>query len=641
MQAYMTENTAAHLLPGAEFSATGPFRRPAATLLRGALLSLVTFALCTFAFTYAAFCMVGQIDSFTLLWPVSGLVIGLALSSPRTHWQWRWAQRVAAGVGVTLGALAAGQALPMAMSWAALTVIDMLLAHRFIGSHLRSFDDLKKRASISRFVMATTVAPAVSALAVTLPLALHRGVPWLQITSMSALSDSLGMAIMLPAVLFIITGEYRVMRKTAPHLRSAAGAYLLFLAVTAVTFWQNCGPFLFLIFPPMMLVVLLLGLEGAIFSSIALSVIGWLATAHAHGPIWLIHDASSATRVIVLQVFIWVCLATALPVGALLDERRKAERGVLEAQSIYQLLLQNTKDAIVLSTMDGSRRYVSPAIEPLSGWTPQEYLTFERGEIVHPDDRAMVTLLDDSLRQGKREHTLRFRLRQRAGGWRWVESTIRGYGNDEVVGYVSTMRDISLQRQTEKAWQAERRALAEEKQQLAELAGTDVLTGLLNRRGLEDAVGGNGRPSALAAAVLMIDVDYFKQFNDTYGHGAGDECLRRLGSVIRKQVGRKGDLVARLGGEEFTAVLQDTDPAGAETVANAILAGLQTLAMEHTRSPLGFVSVSIGIACHNTTGEADFNLLLAHADQALYASKRNGKNQATYFNPAHGQPIAA
>lgn len=641
MQAYMPQNPAAHLLSGADSSAKVPFQRAVAALLRKALIPLVTFALCPFVFTYAAFRMIGQIDSFTLLWPVSGLVIGLALSSPCTHWQGRWAQRTVAGVGVTLGALAAGQSLWMATSWAALTIVDMLLAARFIGPHLRSFDDLKKRASIIRFVVATTVTPVISAVAVTLPLALRHGVPWLQTTCMSALSDSLGMAIVLPACLFVTTGEYRVLRKIAPHLRSAAGAYLLFLAVTTITFWQNRGPFLFIIFPPMMLVILLLGLEGAVVSSIALSIIGWFGTEHAHGPIWLIHDASSATRVIVLQTFIWVCLATALPVGALLDERRKAERGLLEAQSIYQLLMQNTKDAIVLSALNGSRRYVSPAIEPLSGWTPQEYLAFERAELVHPDDRAMVALLDDSLRQGKREHTLRFRLKQKAGDWRWVESAIRGYGNDGVVGYVSTMRDISLQRQTEKAWQAERRALAEEKQHLTALAGTDVLTGLLNRRGLENAVATKGGPGVHAAAILMIDVDYFKQFNDTYGHGAGDECLRQIGSVIRKQASRKGDLLARLGGEEFTVVLQETDSAGAETVANAILAGLQTLAMEHTRSPLGFVSVSVGIACHNGTQEADFNLLLAQADQALYASKRNGKNQATHFSSTHGQLAAA
>lgn len=203
MQAYMPQNPAAHLLSGADSSAKVPFQRAVAALLRKALIPLVTFALCPFVFTYAAFRMIGQIDSFTLLWPVSGLVIGLALSSPCTHWQGRWAQRTVAGVGVTLGALAAGQSLWMATSWAALTIVDMLLAARFIGPHLRSFDDLKKRASIIRFVVATTVTPVISAVAVTLPLALRHGVPWLQTTCMSALSDSLGMAIVLPACLFV------------------------------------------------------------------------------------------------------------------------------------------------------------------------------------------------------------------------------------------------------------------------------------------------------------------------------------------------------------------------------------------------------------------------------------------------------
>lgn len=629
MQAYMSETTISDSSSGAHVSAGDLLRRAASALLSKGTMSLLTFALTAMVFTFASFRIIGQIDSYTLLWPVSGLVIGLALCSPYTHW--RWAQRSVTAAGILIGAMAAGQSLRVAISWAALTLADMLLAGRLIGPHIRSFEDLKKRDSILRFVAAATVAPALSAIVVTLPLALHHGVPWLLVTSMSALSDSLGMAILLPAVLFVSTGEYRVLRKIAPHLRSAGGACLLFLAITSGTFWQNRGPFLFIIFPPMMMVILLLGLEGAVFSSIALSVIGWFATAHAHGPILLMRSSSSAIHVIILQVFIWVCLVTTLPVGALLDERRKAERGVLEAQTVYQLLMQNTNDAIVLSSTDGSRRYVSPAIEPLSGWSPQEYLKFERADIVHPDDRALVTLLDESLRAGKREHTLRFRLRQKAGGWRWVESTIRGYGNDSIVGYVSTVRDISLQRQTEKAWQAERRALAEEKQHLAELAGTDALTGLLNRRGLEEAVRRNDRLGTKPTAVLMVDVDYFKQFNDTYGHGAGDDCLKRLGAAILEQAARKDDLVARLGGEEFTVVLQGTDSAGAKTVADAILESLQAMAMEHSKSPLGFVSVSIGIACHNPVEAADFNLMLAQADQALYASKHKGKNRATCF----------
>lgn len=641
MQACMPEGTVVHPLSGTVAAARSLLKQVVTAFVGAGAISLLTFALSAFAFTFAAFRLIGQIDTYTLLWPVSGLVIGLALCSPHRSWQSRWAQRAVVAVGVTLGALAAGLSLNMAISWAAVALADMLLAGRLIGPHIRNFEDLKKRASIIRFVTASTLTPAASALAVTLPLCLRHGVPWLQATSMSALSDSLGMAIVLPAILFVSTGEYRALRKIAPHLKSGWGAYLLFLTVTGVTFWQNRGPFLFIIFPPMMLVILLLGLEGAVVSTVALSIIGWFATAHAHGPIWLMRNSSSATHVIVLQMFIWVCLATALPVGALLDERRRAERGVLEAQSIFQLLMQNTSDAIVHSSMDGSRRYVSSAIESLSGWTPQEYLTFERGQIIHPDDRALLTLLDDSLRAGKREHTLRFRLKQKAGGWRWVESMIRGYGSEEIVGYVSTVRDISLQRQTEKAWQAERRALAEEKQQLTELAGTDALTGLLNRRGLEQALGRHLSSAACPSAVLMIDVDYFKQFNDTYGHAAGDECLQRLGSAIRKHAARESDLVARLGGEEFTVILQGAGNGGAGIVAEEIRAGLQALAIEHARSPLGLVSVSIGIACQSKAEEADFNLLLAQADQALYASKRSGKNKATYFDAALADTILA
>ncbi len=584
--------------------------------------------------------MLGGNGGFLLLWPVSGMGIGWSLRFWRTGVARRCAPLGAMLCAVLLGTLAGSQNAALASTWTVLTCVDILLAGSFLGPHIASFEDLKRRANIVRLVLAATVVPVISGVAITLPVALFHHVPWLQATSTAILANSLGIVIALPAVLFLTTGEYRSLRKLAPHLRSAAGACMLFLAVTGLTFWQQKGPFLFVIFPPLMLVLLLLGLEGAVFGSVALSAIGWFATAHGHGPIWLMQGASLEVHLMVLQCFVWVCLTTALPVGALLDERRRAERGAQEAQEIYTLLLQHTNDAIVLRSLDGKRLYASPTIEQMTGWSPAEYLAMPRQQTLHPEDRDLVALVDQSLRDHKREQTIRCRTLHKDGNWRWIEATVRSYGGDQLLGYVATFRDISAQQQTETAWQAERRAMAQEKQSMAALASTDPLTLLLNRRGLEDGLRQH-RFSTAAIAVLMIDIDFFKQFNDTYGHAAGDRCLTLLGATIRRQAARKGDLVARLGGEEFTVVLPNADAAGGVSVAEAICRELQNLALEHGNSPLGFVSVSIGVTARQGEEDVDFNLLLAQADRALYASKHEGRNRVTLFqpSPAEGAPI--
>ncbi len=644
MHTYAPEDSLTHSLSLDGGTLSSLLSRLAKTGVKEAARRLLALALGSLIVTYAVLRLAGQPGSFLLLWPVSGFALGAILTARRGGWQQHVASPVATVCGVFLGAVAAGQPRWMASGWALLTLCDTLLAGSLLSPHIATLEDLKKRANVVRFVAVTTGTPLLSGLAITLPAALlhvlpSHGAPWLQTVGMSVFADLLGIAIVLPAVLFATTGEYRALRKLAPHLRYSVAALVLYLAVTVFTFWQNQGPLLFIIFPPMMLMLLLMGLEGAVFSTVALSAIGWYATAHGHGPIWLMREGSPATHSMVLQGFIWVCLATALPVGALLDERRRAERGVLEAQAVYQLLLQHTDDAIVLSSSDGPKRFVSAAIEQLTGWTPEEYLAIERLETMHPDDRDMILLMDASFQQGKREQIVRYRIRLKHGGWRWVEATVRGYGSVGVTGYVITIRDISAQKQAETDWQAERHALAQEKQQMADLAGTDALTGLLNRRGLEQGV----RETVFGKdlAVLMIDIDFFKQFNDFYGHGEGDRCLTRLGAVIRKQVGRKGDLVARLGGEEFTVVLPGGDAQAGLRIAEGICLTLEALAMEHTSSPLGFVSVSIGVAVHTAPSEVDFNLLLSQADRALYTSKHAGKNRATLFQPGPSMSLMA
>jgi diguanylate cyclase (GGDEF)-like protein len=125
----------------------------------------------------------------------------------------------------------------------------------------------------------------------------------------------------------------------------------------------------------------------------------------------------------------------------------------------------------------------------------------------------------------------------------------------------------------------------------------------------------------------MLDVDYFKAYNDHYGHQQGDDCLRRVAQILLETAGRPGDLVARYGGEEFVCLLPEIDEAGAVTVADKLAAAIRQARIAHPRSPLRpLVTVSIGAATARDLS-ARPEQLVACADQLLYAAKRAGRDQ--------------
>jgi non-specific serine/threonine protein kinase len=161
-----------------------------------------------------------------------------------------------------------------------------------------------------------------------------------------------------------------------------------------------------------------------------------------------------------------------------------------------------------------------------------------------------------------------------------------------------------------------------------DLAFTDALTGIANRRAFDRAL---ERERARAAreettlAILMIDLDYFKLYNDAYGHQAGDDCLRQVARALRGHIKRPGDEIARYGGEEFVALLPETDIDGAVAVAEDLRAAIASMTIAHSGSTLEHLSISIGVAA--AKGPPDAADLLRTADDALYQAKIGGRNR--------------
>ena len=176
------------------------------------------------------------------------------------------------------------------------------------------------------------------------------------------------------------------------------------------------------------------------------------------------------------------------------------------------------------------------------------------------------------------------------------------------------------------------RKLDDANQELTRLSSLDGLTGISNRRQFDETLlrewrrlGRQGRPLSM----LLCDVDFFKQFNDGYGHQVGDECLKAVARTLRDTLRRPADLVARYGGEEFAVILPDTEITGALQVAEAMRSAVEGLNITHRYSKGGsVVTISIGVASTtpSRTG-SDSSVLLKRADDALYQAKQAGRNR--------------
>ncbi len=192
-------------------------------------------------------------------------------------------------------------------------------------------------------------------------------------------------------------------------------------------------------------------------------------------------------------------------------------------------------------------------------------------------------------------------------------------------------KSYRLLKATQDSLRASEEALRLANTQLAQLSKTDSLTGIANRRYFDECLTLEYKRLArhqLPLSLVLLDIDYFKDFNDYYGHLAGDECLIRVATTIAACLQRPFDLAARYGGEEFACILPETDENGAWQLAENMRIAIEQLAIPHQRSAItSHVTASLGIATIYCEARDRSIELLAQADQALYAAKRAGRNQ--------------
>src|SRR5919202_918521 len=203
-------------------------------------------------------------------------------------------------------------------------------------------------------------------------------------------------------------------------------------------------------------------------------------------------------------------------------------------------------------------------------------------------------------------------------------------------------RNIQLQQEIQQRQLAEA-ALQKANEELQRLATLDGLTQVANRRCFDECLTKAWQilvRERLPLSLLLCDVDFFKRYNDSKGHQAGDECLQQVAQAMKRAVKRPADLVARYGGEEFVVILPNTNGEGALKVAEEIRLSLRRLGVTHPKSPISeYVTISLGVSCTVPCDEASPENLIAAADRALYQAKESGRDRAVFINLPHSRSL--
>ena len=303
--------------------------------------------------------------------------------------------------------------------------------------------------------------------------------------------------------------------------------------------------------------------------------------------------------------------------ASLKQRQRVTEDKLHESQELFRAIVENVGDLVAVLDAEGRRIYNSPSYRPLF-----REKDIRRGSSsfleIHPDDRERIKeIFRRTVATGIGE-CAEFRFMLKDGSIRHMESDGRAiHGADGKVSKVVVVsRDITEQKRLEA--------------ELREMAATDTLTGLANRRHflaqLEQELARVSRAETYCTCVLMIDVDHFKQVNDTFGHAAGDNILRHIAALMRQEL-RKIDTLGRIGGEEFAVILPGAALPAAKVFAERLRKKVAGTPMVQESRAIP-ITISIGVT-EMKAGDASADDALIRADRALYHAKEYGRNKVT------------
>jgi diguanylate cyclase (GGDEF)-like protein/PAS domain S-box-containing protein len=571
----------------------------------------------------------GAIYAGDLIWVANGILLTYLLLAPRRLWP---AYLLAALFGHVLGTAIIGAPWQVNVIDTPLDLGGALVCATLLRKRSAQLPRFTQRAYLIRFLLIAGLAvPLVSSFTSTVLYTLWLDAKFSFAFLHWAASDALGACMVTPACVAI----FRARRNKAIRIRSWP-MLLIFIASVYVILSQSQIPLRFLLFPLLVWVLLRSGLEWASIATLFVAAVGSWYTVHGLGPFAESSDASKLESTVVLQLFVASAMFVIYSVSVVLENLRSTEGKLRQIATMHKLLMDNSRDVIIVADFNGNRSFVSESGKNWGGWTEQELKSMKTIDLVHPEDLSRVesTLLE--LRNGKDGSMIECRAKTRNSGYVWMElnfRTIRNPKSGQAVSLLYNARDITERKQAEQQLQEAYKALES-------LAVTDALTGLANRRQFDQYLATEwrrGTRDKKPLSLLLIDVDFFKSYNDTYGHLRGDSCLKSIAQAARSVIARSGDLVARFGGEEFAVVLPNTERGGAYQIAQDICAVIRSRKLAHSSNAGGIVTVSVG--CHTMVPQRGLfsNMLIDRADKALYQAKGSGRNCVCCYEQEEGK----
>lgn len=313
---------------------------------------------------------------------------------------------------------------------------------------------------------------------------------------------------------------------------------------------------------------------------------------------------------------IWVTTIIAIYIKSISTALKKSE-------TIYKAILAASIDPIVIINQRGIIESASEAIEKTFGWVQDEIIGKRFDKLLARDFKDKYNLIFDSnLNKGSSNlvgttHEIQGHHRMKRDFPCELSINYIYIPDLDKTLYTAVLRDISVRKATE--------------QKMGWLSTHDELTKIYNRRYFNEQIDREWLRLQRAQdplSVIIIDVDYFKNYNDYLGHQTGDTCLKMIASSLQECCRRSTDFVARFGGEEFIVVLPSTDINGARKIANVIQEGVHNLSIPHPSSKCSKkVSVSLGIATMVPSAACSYERLIRFADQALYKAKEAGRDR--------------
>lgn len=300
---------------------------------------------------------------------------------------------------------------------------------------------------------------------------------------------------------------------------------------------------------------------------------------------------------------------------------------VLNEQDVYKTLLESTKAIpwkIDWATLQFA--YIGPQIEALLGWTPQSWKTVEDwASRMHPEDRQWVVDYCVSQSESGIDHEADYRALTQSGEYVWIRDVVHVIRkpDGEVDSLIGFMFDISERKKTEQE-------LITLQKELEELSFKDGLTGVANRRMFDTVLETEwlkAKQNQQPLSLMIIDIDYFKEYNDLYGHLQGDDCLKQVAQTLTGVAARARDFFGRFGGEEFVLLLPETDENAAWQVAERCRQALFKRQIPHDGSKVSqLLTISLGIHTMTPRQQDELTDFIDKADKQLYKAKQLGRN---------------